>query len=1018
MKPEEVNSILSENTKRLNELFSPYDPVTGVGSPIKRVKLSFFHNNNKFTLYIPDSMYKDHKVLIDLLNETGSPSEVIVKTIGKGRKSDADSLVSELNALRLDYDFEYWAVTCVKIQDKKTKNRIPFKLNKPQRKALIPLEEMRLEGVPIRNIILKARQWGGSTLVQVYMAWIQIRHKMNWHSAIIADVDDQARNIRGMYTALAREYPKAIGTITFAPYEGSTKNRVIEERNCIVGVGSVQKPDNLRSYDFAMCHMSEIGLWRTTAQKSPEDLAQSMRASIPLEPYTLEVLESTAKGVGNFFHKEWLSAVNGVSDYRATFIGWWEIEIYQKDIGDIRRFVRWVFGNEYATFLWELGATLEGIKWYFDKKKGSNYDDWRMKSEYPSCIAGTVRVGSNLGILPIEHLKYALTTNSGTIQDFYNQGLKDTIKILTKWGYEIICTPDHKVLLEKGEWREARALKKGDRLKLTPPMFASDIYNLEWKENNIINHSIRITPELARFIGIFMGDGSYSGQVISIACDRRDQDFINSCKKLLHKLFALEAHSRITGKKKGCEEIRVQDKSLTSIFLQLGIIEYAGYYRRNVCVPEVIWRSPKYVVSEFLKGIFETDGFNGYDVPKIGIFSKHEQFLKDIQLLLLGFNITSKFNRRLTVNGQGYKYYANTLILQGEQADLYRDNIGFLSSRKQNRFSGWQIKNITKRTKNVLADPVKSITPNGIKEVYDLSIKETHRFDAGGVVVHNCAEEAFQSTGRRAFAPLYVQNARKTCKDPEFIGELYADSHVGPDSLKNITFQKSGKGGLYIWDMPDTSIKISNRYSVSVDIGGRTPEADWSVIKVIDRYWMMEGGKPEVVATWRGHVDQDIVAWKAAQIGKFYNNGFVTVESNSLDTEGTEGDHHLTILDEIAPYYSNLYARTDPEKIRQGIPLKYGFHTNMSTKPMIITHMNGVLREGTYIERDRRACDEMDMYEIKENGKYGAVDGGHDDIVMATAINLWICLKYLPMPKEVVEKKKTVRSRVQGESSF
>jgi len=196
------------------------------------------------------------------------------------------------------------------------------------------------------------------------------------------------------------------------------------------------------------------------------------------------------------------------------------------------------------------------------------------------------------------------------------------------------------------------------------------------------------------------------------------------------------------------------------------------------------------------------------------------------------------------------------------------------------------------------------------------------------------------------------------------------------------------------------------------DIGGRTKDADWTVIKVLDRYWMMDGGVPEVVAVWCGHMDQDLVAWKAAQIAKFYNNALLAVEVNSLN-EKDEGTHHLTVLDQIAPHYDNLYARIDPEKINQGIPVKYGFHTNKATKILIIDTLNAAIRDTLYIERDLRACDEMDYYEIKPNGSYGAVEGQHDDHVITTAGCVWLAIEHLELPAQVTEnkiKKKTRRN--------
>ena len=103
---------------------------------------------------------------------------------------------------------------------------------------------------------------------------------------------------------------------------------------------------------------------------------------------------------------------------------------------------------------------------------------------------------------------------------------------------------------------------------------------------------------------------------------------------------------------------------------------------------------------------------------------------------------------------------------------------------------------------------------------------------------------------------------------------------------------------------------------------------------------------------WHGHVDQDIFAWKCAQIASFYNNALLAIEVNSLKKEMSEGEHYLTVLDQIAPYYSNLYARQEsPDKVRHGLPVKYGFHTNKATKPLIIDKLNAALRENGYIER-------------------------------------------------------------------
>jgi hypothetical protein len=157
-----------------------------------------------------------------------------------------------------------------------------------------------------------------------------------------------------------------------------------------------------------------------------------------------------------------------------------------------------------------------------------------------------------------------------------------------------------------------------------------------------------------------------------------------------------------------------------------------------------------------------------------------------------------------------------------------------------------------------------------------------------------------------------------------------------------------------------------------------------------------------------------LAAWKAVQLAKFYNDALFIPESNSFDKTSAyaEGDHFLTILDEIVKYYPNIYVRTDPEKIRQGLPAKYGFHTNAASKPMIIDLLNAAIRDELFYERDERVLSELDTYEAKPNGRYGAVDGCHDDMVMATAIGLWACLKHLPPPKIIVPMAKRRPRRI------
>lgn len=635
----DINSVLAENERRNAKLFAKYNPLTGENSLLPREPLTIAKGN---TIYIPTYLYQTN--IIQEIVKVGSLEDYAQEASLPFR-----DLVDWLNKLRIQYDFEFWAATCVKIKDKISGKEMPFILRQPQLKLLKMLIEDLFAGVPVRVIVLKARQWGGSTLIDLWEAWIQIFHRENWNSVIVAHQKDAARNIRSMYQLMAKRHPTEIQEITLKNFEGSQSNKVLVERGCIISIGSVKAPDALRSSDIKLVHASEVGLWGDNQKIKGDDLAQAIIASVPDIPFSAIVLESTAKGIGNYFHRTWKGAEEGKNGFKPCFVAWFEIDMYWRgfrDEKDRSQFLATMTEEEWDR--WDLGATLEGLHWY-RYELSIMQSDYRMKQEFPS------------------------------------------------------------------------------------------------------------TPQ-----------------------------------------------------------------------------------------------------------------------------------------------------------------------------------------------------------------------------------------------------EAFATTGRYVHNPADIEFLRKGCRNPTFVGGLVAASAYGLEAIdESLHFVPDANGKLFLWAMPDKEMNISHRYVVSMDMGGRSDSADWSVISVIDRYPLLFGGVEECIGTWRFHLDQDLAVWRAVQLAKLFNNALLVVERNSLDTKGTEGDHSYTILDQIVPYYGNIYYRDDPTKIREGLAPHYGFLTTRATKMDLISHMQMRLRDKAYIERDVRALDECAWFEMKEQADvYGAIDGEHDDIYMSRAIGLKVSSVW-DMPREV-----------------
>lgn len=682
-----VQELIEEDKQRISVIRAEFEPIKGINAVGERKHINI-PDLYPYDMHLPLPML-EVKLVKEIL-KAGGIDLFCQSRYGDYSPQLREMVVRQFYKIRAKHDFCFCAYAFYKIKNKEGGKNIPFKLTYPQRYLLGVLEEMRLKGEPIRIILLKARQWGGSTLVQLYISWIQLFWKEGWYSVIVAQDASTSRKIKAMYSKMLEVFPPWLINcpedveLAFTPYEGSQLDSIITygkgtnittARDTVITIGTYNNPTSGRGGDMSCVHYSEVGLWEDTDGKTPEDIIRSISSSLLLAPFTIEVIESTANGMGNFYYRAYQAAKKGESNRKAVFVPWFFIERYTKPVENAEEFAKWLLDNKsnpnppegcldpgtYYWHLWEIGATFEAINWYINKRK-DYMEHGDMAAEFPS------------------------------------------------------------------------------------------------------------------------------------------------------------------------------------------------------------------------------------------------------------------------------------------------DDI-----------------------------------------------------------------EAFKHSGNMVFNISHVDALSKKCKTPSFVGEVQGDRISGKEAVKNLRFIADSNGTLKVWSLPqESSEMIEGRYLVAVDIGGRSKQADYSDIIVIDRYWMMYGGKPEVVAEWHGHIDHDLLAWKAAQIAAFYQNALLVIESNTIESKDndTDGDQSLLIFNRIADVYPNLYMRRAPEeKVQQGVVGMYGFHTNRRTKPIIISNLVAILRDGNYVERNIEALAEFSTYEKKQNGSYGATDGHHDDYVMARAIALYICFCEMDLPQ--VRKKQQTNTRTE-----
>lgn len=202
----EIDLILAEDEHRRILQTSCFDPVSGVGSVGQRFEFHF----NDTTFRLPVAMRSEP--FVKQIAESGGSLE----WLKKHPEHTPEALERIFNLIRCRHDFPFWAAKYAYIKRKGGGEDMLFRLNRPQRRLVELFEQMRCEGKPIRVILLKARQWGGITCVQLYIAWLQLIHNTGLNSLIIAHQSAATEEIRDMFDRMIAQYPLSM---LYAPNE-------------------------------------------------------------------------------------------------------------------------------------------------------------------------------------------------------------------------------------------------------------------------------------------------------------------------------------------------------------------------------------------------------------------------------------------------------------------------------------------------------------------------------------------------------------------------------------------------------------------------------------------------------------------------------------------------------------------------------------------------------------------------------------------------------------------------------
>ncbi len=367
-------------------------------------------------------------------------------------------------------------------------------------------------------------------------------------------------------------------------------------------------------------------------------------------------------------------------------------------------------------------------------------------SSISKCIAKGTNLLTNIGIVPIERIGYAVDPGKfgkvdprinkvlcpdnkwRKIKNHYYDGFKDTLILKFENGFELEGSHVHKLKTKDG-WKKLKDLKVGDSvlnrkgIKLNSegknklPLVLDNCFNFE-----------AMTPKLAEFIGMYLAFGEIidGNLIFKISClDKQNRLF-----DLINKLFNIIIDNNLSG------EIIINDKSIIRLLTICG---------EDKLIPEQLMEGNESELLSLLTGI-SINTNEGFDI----FYSSSKKLIN--QLFSVGTYLGYSSNIESFKFGNTYYY-------------LLSIDMNTVNKNETSLLRIIEIKN----SKN---------------ELYDIEVEETHDYVINGIYSHNtinCPSDiSFED-----FKDLYMYAWKKGCKgittyryNPEKVGSVLVDPNL------------------------------------------------------------------------------------------------------------------------------------------------------------------------------------------------------------------------------------------------
>ncbi|MDQ3085220.1 MAG: ribonucleoside-diphosphate reductase, partial [Actinomycetota bacterium] len=402
------------------------------------------------------------------------------------------------------------------------------------------------------------------------------------------------------------------------------------------------------------------------------------------------------------------------------------------------------------------------------------------------CFPGDARVHTTLGLVRFEELheralageEFRVYTHRATAKQpgkgvvatvpvaVMQNGVKPILRLRFANGQELRCTPSHRIWTLNRGYVEAAQLTAEDGVFLNDsPTAATDA---SWalpikveafatsrsRGGTAISRELpeRWSEGLAELTGHLIGDGCLTDVQTQwiYGGDDIDDGLCGSHEGMLRELIGGISRQEMSN---GTVQLRAGSDAVRQLFRGIGVTSARAHEKR---VPRSVFTAPPEVQAAFLRGLFGADGCvsrveGGKANRYVGLGSRSEALLKDVQRLLSAFSVRSRIYSTSGSNASKFAYtrvdgtdveYSSQqgfdLRITGSDLDAFATEIGFSTPRKQAALE--LLLGECERYRTKPGTTLISRDEDGQEVVYNLTEPLHHSYIVDGLVVANCSE--------------------------------------------------------------------------------------------------------------------------------------------------------------------------------------------------------------------------------------------------------------------------------------